>query len=71
MYNDCTQNPVLRNWTVKKKKKRKEKETGLQEMGKEFKWINMIKFIFENINAGSKEKEEEIGMELDEETLQT
>ena len=31
----------------------------------------MIKFIFENINAGSKEKEEEIGMELDEETLQT
>lgn len=24
---DCTQNPVLRNWTVKKK--RKEKETGL------------------------------------------
>lgn len=25
---DCTQNPVLRNWTVKKKK-RKEKETGL------------------------------------------
>ena len=31
----------------------------------------MIKFIFENINSGSQEKEEEIGMELDEETLQT
>ena len=30
----------------------------------------MIKFIFENINSGSQEKEE-IGMELDEETLQT
>lgn len=30
-------------------------------MGKEFKWINMIKFIFENINSGSQEKEE-IGM---------
>ena len=66
---DCTQNPVLRNWTVKRKK-RKGKETGLQETGKEFKWINMIKFIFENINSGSQEKEE-IGMELDEETLQT
>lgn len=39
-------------------------------MGKEFKWINIIKFIFENINSSSKEKEE-IGMELDEETLQT
>ena len=30
-------------------------------MGKEIKWINMIKFIFENINSGSQEKEE-IGM---------
>lgn len=40
-------------------------------MGKEFKWINMIKFIFENLNSGSKEKDEETGMELDKETLRT
>ena len=31
---DCTQNPVLRNWTVKKKRKEKEKKLDCRRRGK-------------------------------------